>query len=148
MLVRKAELTDLATLVEFTAAEFMEAEGSTNIPATLENGIRKALVDNSVALYWVLLDDQNRHVGSVSALQEWSDWNAGYYWWIQSMYLRPGARGKGYMSLLLDAVKSEMQRQDGLQLRLYVDKGNHAAIKAYQKANFIHSKYKIMTLEK
>ena len=148
MLVRKAELKDLPNLVKFTAEEFMEAEGSVNIPDTLENGIRKALIDNSVALYWVLVDDQNRHVGSISALKEWSDWNAGYYWWIQSIYLTPSERGKGYMSLLLDAVKSEMKRQNGLELRLYVDEDNQAAIKAYQKANFVHSKYKIMTLRR
>lgn len=146
MLVRKAELEDLAVLVEFTAEEFMQAEGSTDIPDTLEVGIKKALLDNSVALYWVLEDEQNRRIGSISALTEWSDWKAGYYWWIQSMYIRPSERGKGYMSLLLDAVKSEMQRQNGLELRLYVDKNNQAAIKAYRKANFIHSKYKIMTL--
>jgi GNAT superfamily N-acetyltransferase len=146
VLVRRAVLKDLADLVEFTTQEFLEAEGSTAIPATLEKGIGKALVDNSLALYWVLEDDQNRSIGSVSALQEWSDWHAACYWWIQSMYLRPEARGKGYMSLLLDAVKSEMQRQNGLQLRLYVEENNAVAIKAYEKANFVHSKYKIMTL--
>lgn len=148
MLVRKAELKDLPTLVDFIAAEFMEAEGSTNVPDTLENGIRRALIDNSVALYWVLLNEQNRLVGSVSVLQEWSDWHAGYYWWIQSLYIRPADRGKGYLCLLLNAVKSEMKRQNGLELRLYVDADNQAAIKAYQKANFVHSKYKIMTLRK
>ena len=146
--VRRADLKDLSCLVEFTAEEAREAEGSIKIPDTLEKGIRKALEDHSVALYWVLVDDQDKPVGSVSALKEWSDWNAGYYWWIQSMYLAPSQRGKGRMAVLLDAVKFEMEQQKGLELRLYVHEENRAAIKAYEKSEFVHSKYKIMTLSK
>lgn len=144
--VRKAKLKDLSYLVEFTAQEAREAEDSIKIPSTLEKGIRTALEDDSVAQYWVLVDSQNTPVGSVSALTEWSDWHAGYYWWIQSMYLTPSQRGKGRMTLLLDAVKSEMAQQQGLELRLYVHEENKAAIRAYKKAEFAHSQYKIMVL--
>jgi GNAT superfamily N-acetyltransferase len=148
MLVRKAGLIDLPLLVEFTAEEAREAENSIKIPFTLEKGIKKALEDNKIATYWVLVDESDNPVGSVSALKEWSDWNAGYYWWIQSMYLTPNQRGKGRMSMLLDAVKSEMANQNGLELRLYVHKDNRSAIKAYEKSNFTHSDYKIMVLGK
>jgi len=148
MLVRKADLRDLSFLVEFTAEEAREAENSIRIPVTLEKGIKKALEDNSIATYWVLVDESDNPVGSISALKEWSDWNAGYYWWIQSMYLTQNQRGKGRMSMLLDAIKSEMASQNGLELRLYVHKDNGAAIRAYEKANFLHSDYKIMVLGK
>ena len=146
MRVRKAELKDLSFLIEFVAEEAREAEGSIKIPDTLEKGIRAALEDCSIAIYWVLVDEENKPVGIVSALKEWSDWNAGYYWWIQSMYLSPSQRGKGRMSMLLDTVKSEMEQQKGLELRLYVHENNQAAIRAYEKAKFVHSPYKIMTL--
>jgi GNAT superfamily N-acetyltransferase len=146
--VRKARQEDLSYLVEFTAEEAREAEGSVKIPDTLEKGIGAALVDNTIATYWVLVDDNDIPVGSVSALKEWSDWNAGYYWWIQSMYLAPSQRGKGRMTLLLEAVKSEMKSQQGLELRLYVHKDNGVAVRAYEKANFEHSDYRIMTLSK
>lgn len=144
MRVRKAELKDLPLLIEFTAQEARESESSTKIPDTLEKGIRKALKDSNIAMYWVLVDEADIPVGSVSALKEWSDWNAGYYWWIQSMYLAPSQRGKGRMSLLLDTVQFEMRRQNGLELRLYVHQENKGAIKAYEKAGFKHSEYKIM----
>jgi GNAT superfamily N-acetyltransferase len=146
--VREAELKDLSYLVEFTAEEAREAEDCIKIPDTLEKGIKKALEDDSVAIYWVLVDGMDTPVGSVSALKEWSDWNAGYYWWIQSMYLTPSQRGKGRMALLLDAVKCKMEQQKGLELRLYVHEDNKAAIRAYEKAEFVHSQYKIMTLSK
>jgi len=144
--VRKARREDLSYLVKFTAEEAIEAEGSIKIPDTLEKGISAALEDNSIATYWVLVDEKDTPVGSVSALKEWSDWNAGYYWWIQSMYLAPSQRGKGRMALLLEAVKSEMKSQKGLELRLYVHKDNGAAVRAYEKSSFKHSDYRIMTL--
>jgi len=147
MSVRRAVLDDLPYLVKFTAEEAREAENSVKIPATLTKGIKMALEDDSVAMYWVLLDENGYPVGSVSALKEWSDWNAGYYWWIQSMYLVPSQRGKGKMKILLDAVRSLMAQEKGLQLRLYVHEDNKTAIKAYHKSKFVHSKYKIMTLD-
>lgn len=146
MKVRKAVLDDLPFLVNFTAEEAKEAEGSIKIPETLEKGIQVALRDPSIATYWVLVDDNNTPVGSVSAVREWSDWNAGYYWWIQSMFLSKQQRGKGRMSMLLDAVKQEMKEQKGLELRLYVHKDNRTAVRAYQNSHFSKSDYEIMIL--
>jgi ribosomal protein S18 acetylase RimI-like enzyme len=142
--VRRAELNDLDKLVEFTAAEAREAEGHEKDTKTLGDGIKAALEDRSIAMYWVLLNQNNEPVGSASALKEWSDWSAGYYWWIQSMYIESDYRGKGYMDLLLDAIRSDMKKQDGLELRLYVNEDNQVAIKAYKKSNFTFSKYRIM----
>ena len=144
MKVRRAELNDLDKLVEFTAAEAREAEGDTKNMKTLADGIKAALEDGSIAMYWVLVNEDNQPVGSASALKEWSDWNAGYYWWIQSMYIRPDYRGKGYLDLLLDAIQLEMKKQNGLELRLYVHENNQAAIRAYEKANFVFYKYRIL----
>ena len=146
--VRRADINDLPVLIEFILKEALASEGSIKDSKKLEKGIRTALEDASVAMYWVLVDESGNPVGSVSALREWSDWNAGYYWWIQSMYLAPDHRGKGYMPLLIDAVTAEMEKQNGLELRLYVHKGNERAIAAYQKASFEKSPYEIMVLKK
>jgi RimJ/RimL family protein N-acetyltransferase len=105
---------------------------------------RKVLVAN----YWVIVDQRDNPVGSVSVIKEWSDWNAGYFWWIQGMYLLPAYRGKGLMKSMIDEVESEMKKSGGLELRLYVHTENHAAIRAYEKAKFIDSKYRIMVLNK
>ena len=147
MRVRRAELNDLDKLIEFTTAEAREAEGDEKDIETLRNGIKTALEEHSIAMYWVLINQHNETVGSASALKEWSDWNAGYYWWIQCMYIKPDYRGKGHMDLLLDAIRLEMKEQAGLELRLYVHENNHAAIRAYKKSNFTFSKYRIMIQE-
>lgn len=146
MKIRKAELKDLDHLVDFTMEEAREAEGLEKPVGVLRNGIEVALIDNSVAMYWVIMDTKGEPIGSVSVTKEWSDWNAGFYWWIQSMYLRPAHRGKGLMRLMLASVKDEMIKQNGLELRLYVHSHNQIAISAYEKAGFASSKYRIMVL--
>ena len=148
MKIRKAELRDLPYLVDFTSEEAREAEGRKEISETLRRGIKTALDDSSIAIYWVAVDKNDCPIGSVSSVKEWSDWNAAYYWWIQSMYLKPEYRGKGFVAQLVNVVNSEMIAQGGLELRLYVHSENEAAKKAYKKVGFKFSDYELMTLGK
>ena len=145
--VRKATTQDLEFLIAFTAEEAKEAEKIEKIPSTLRKGIEAALQDKSKSIYWVIVDESNRPFGNVSALKEWSDWNAGYYWWIQSMYISPQYRGKGYIQLLINEVKKEMMKENGIELRLYVHNLNKTAAKAYQKVGFVKSDYEIMIMK-
>ncbi|HYF66228.1 MAG TPA: GNAT family N-acetyltransferase [Herpetosiphonaceae bacterium] len=143
--VRRAALADADTLVGFTVAEAAESEGAAKPAATIRAGIVAALADETVATYWVL-DAGSQAIGNISVVKEWSDWHAGYYWWIQSMYLLPSHRGRGLMRLLLQAVEQAARDQAALELRLYVHQDNARAIQAYRKAGFNDSAYRIMTL--
>jgi len=145
--IRKAVINDIDSLIEFSLEEAKEAEGLTKVPDTLRAGITAALNDSSKATYWVIVDENDKPFGNVSALKEWSDWNDGYYWWIQSMFISPSYRGKGYLELLINTVKSEMKRENGLELRLYVHKTNKVAIRAYEKVGFVISNYDVMILK-
>jgi GNAT superfamily N-acetyltransferase len=144
--VRRATLADAETLVSFTIAEAGEAEGVVKGDATVRHGIVTALHDERIATYWVLEAD-SAVIGNVSVVKEWSDWNAGYYWWIQSMYLTPPYRGQGLMGLLLQAIQDAAHDQGALELRLYVHHENARAITAYHKAGFQDSAYRIMVLD-
>jgi ribosomal protein S18 acetylase RimI-like enzyme len=148
LLVRKAKINDLNQLIEFTLSEAREAEGLVLEFNKIHDGVKAALIDSRIANYWVIVDQRDNPVGSVSVIKEWSDWNAGYFWWIQGMYLLPAYRGKGLMKSMIDEVESEMKKSGGLELRLYVHTENHAAIRAYEKAKFTDSKYRIMVLNK
>jgi ribosomal protein S18 acetylase RimI-like enzyme len=146
-IVRRAKLTDLEKLVEFTLSEANEAEGLSKNSEMAREGIRAALGDDSVAIYWVLQDSDNEVVGNISVVKEWSNWNAGYYWWIQSLYIKPEHRGRGYMRKLIQTVKESARQYKGLDLRLYVHKNNKRAISAYLRTGFVDSDYRIMTME-
>jgi GNAT superfamily N-acetyltransferase len=142
--VRRADLNDLDQLAIFTAAEFREAERTSSAPESIRSGVEAALEDDTLGMYWVLVADDSRLIGSVSVVKEWSDWHAGYYWWIQSMYIQPEHRGKGLIEKLLDAVKAAAKAEEAIDLRLYVHKLNARAIKAYRKSGFCDSDYQIM----
>jgi GNAT superfamily N-acetyltransferase len=144
--IRRARSADLESLVSFAVVEAKEAEGITKDSERVRQGITTALHDESVAMYWVLEKNNTGVIGSVSIVKEWSDWNSGYYWWIQNMYILPEFRGKGLMERLIQALKDTARNEDALELRLYVHKNNAQAISAYQKVGFFDSDYRIMTM--
>lgn len=144
--VRNANLNDLENLVEFIVAEANEAEGIHKASDIIISGIKAGLENPNIARYWVLENEKQDPVGSVSVVKEWSDWNCAFYWWIQSMYLLPSHRGKGLMNMLLQEVKNVAKTEDAIELRLYVHRNNKRAIKAYQKSGFCDSDYEIMIL--
>jgi GNAT superfamily N-acetyltransferase len=145
--VRRADLGDLGQLVEFTLSEAREAEGISKEPEKAREGIRAALEDESFALYWVVQSDNNETVGNVSVVKEWSNWSAGYFWWIQSMFIKPEYRGRGLLERLIQTVRESARQSNALELRLYVHKDNARAIKAYYKSGFVDSDYRIMRMD-
>ena len=144
--IRKATSADLQSLVSFAVAEAKEAEGVKKDSERVRQGITTALNDDSIAMYWVLEKKSIGVIGSISTVKEWSDWNSGYYWWIQSMYLLPEFRGKGFMERLIQALKDAARNEGALELRLYVHKNNAQAISAYQKVGFFDADYRVMTM--
>ncbi len=145
-LVRRATYSDLKKLVSFAIAEAGEVEKTARQPETIREGVRVGLADGSIAMYWVLENGDAEIVGNVSVVKEWSNWNAGYYWWIQSMFLLPEFRGRGLMDKLIAAVKEAAGQEAAVDLRLYVHTGNERAIKAYRKSGFLDLDYRIMTM--
>ena len=41
------------------------------------------------------LESDSSYAGCLGVTSEWSDWNAGYYWWFQSVYVKPSFRNIG-----------------------------------------------------
>jgi GNAT superfamily N-acetyltransferase len=144
--IRKATYADLKRLVSFALEEAKEAEGIKKDSNRVRQGITTALNDDSIAMYWVLEKDNSDVIGSVSIAREWSDWNSGYYWWIQNMYILPEFRGKGLIERLIQALKDMAREEGAIELRLYVHKNNAQAISAYQKVGFFDADYRIMTM--
>lgn len=144
--VRRAELSDIEMLVSFAVQEAEEAEGIELSPENVRRGIRAALANDSLGRFWILTGENEEAVGNISVIREWSNWNGGYYWWIQSLFILPEFRGAGLMQNLIDAVKDAAHRGGAIDLRLYVHGKNERAIKAYHKAGFSESVYRIMKM--
>jgi GNAT superfamily N-acetyltransferase len=143
-MIRPATVADLDLLAQFTIEEAREAEGRALDPEAARDGVAAAFAPGEPKVrYWIAGEPP---VGSVSVTPEWSDWNAAPYWWIQSCYVRPEARGRGVIGELLAAVRAEAAAAGVAELRLLVHRDNGRARAAYERAGYRGLPYDVMTL--
>src|SRR5437763_1518136 len=143
--IRHATLADAPVIVEYNRRLADESEGMTLDPARLVPGVRAVLADAQKGLYFVAEEPGQGVVGQMMITFEWSDWRDGWLWWIQSVYVRPGARRRGVFRALYEHVAAAARRQaDVVGLRLYVDKDNTAAQETYYRLGMKPSNYFVL----
>ncbi len=75
---------------------------------------------------------------------EWSDWRNGFFWWVQSVYVKKEYRRQGLYSEMYRFVKSEAgRRPDVCGFRLYVEKDNLSAQKTYAALGMERTHYRL-----
>jgi ribosomal protein S18 acetylase RimI-like enzyme len=131
--IRRAVEGDAAVIVEFNRLLAEESEGKTLDRAVLTAGVAAGLADPSKSVYF-LAEEDGVAVGQIMYTTEWSDWRNGWFWWIQSVYVRPEARRQGVFRALFEHVQ-KAAKADGqvIGLRLYVERENHVAQETYQR---------------
>jgi len=130
--VRRADTADLDTICAFNAAMALETEGRSLDPGTLRRGVEGGLADSSRARYFVA-EWAGEASGCLMLTLEWSDWRAGFWWWIQSVYVRPEARRAGvYRALHAHVLVLARQDPEVVGLRLYVERNNQIAHNTYE----------------
>jgi GNAT superfamily N-acetyltransferase len=141
MNIRRAKSSDAASLVSFNQQMALETEGKQLDEALLSAGVRAVFSDPNKGFY-VVAEDGSSIVGGLLVTFEWSDWRNKWFWWIQSVYIVPEARGKSIYSRLYEFVKAEAVKQgDVYGFRLYVERENTHAIKVYEKLGMKNSVY-------
>jgi len=142
--IRRATPDDVETLVRFNAALALESEGKVLARSVLEAGVRAVFADPAKGFYTVAERDGGI-IGQSSVTFEWSDWRNGWYWWIQSVYVREDARRGGVFSAIYRHLEAEAAADPQvIGLRLYVDNGNHSAKAAYAKLGMEDENYMLM----
>ena len=131
---------DIEAIAQFQVDMAMESEGTTLDRQTVLRGVTEAMNDRNRGLYLVTRKE-SEVVGSLMITREWSDWNAQWYWWVQSVYITPAHRGKGLFRAMYAKVK-ELASLEGIeQVRLYVDKSNRVAQEVYRKVGMEECHY-------
>ena len=136
----RGEVCDIDSIVQFQADMAMESEGCILDKEKVTNGVTAAMLDDSKGIYWVA-KFEGKAIGSLMLTREWSDWNNGWYWWIQSVYVIPEFRRKGVYKAMYQNVKDAAKANNVSQIRLYVDKTNVSAQKVYQNLGMQESHY-------
>ena len=86
--IRRAVPADEAVLVEFNLAIAWETEHKRLNRDVLTVGVRAVFADAARGFYTVAENDRGEVVGQMMVTYEWSDWRNGWFWWVQSVYVR------------------------------------------------------------
>ena len=141
--IRKAEPGDAPAIVEFNRRLAWETEKKQLDPAILERGVIRVLADPAGGFYLVA-DAGDDIIAQLMVTFEWSDWRNGWFWWLQSVYVREDHRRSGvFRSLFDELVKRARAAGDVVGLRLYVENDNHRAQATYERLGLAGTGYSV-----
>jgi GNAT superfamily N-acetyltransferase len=144
--LRRATARDAGTIVEFNRLLALESEGKTLDVAVLRKGVDTCLQDEMKGFYTIAEQD-GIAVGQTLITLEWSDWRNGWFWWIQSVYVREDARSSGVFKAIFHHLRNEAAAKDDvIGLRLYMDKGNERARKVYGSLGMMETEYELFEM--
>jgi len=139
--VRPATPADAAAIVEFQLRLARESEGLALAPEVVAAGVGGVFADLARGRYWVA-ESGGRLVGCLLTTFEWSDWRAGTVVWVQSVYVVPEARRRGVYRSLYERLRNDVEASpDWKGIRLYVDKTNAPAQRAYERLGMTREHY-------
>lgn len=142
IIITKGQIEDIENIAQFQVDMAMESEGTQLDKDTVTKGVSAAMADENKGLYYIARVD-GKAVGSLMLTREWSDWNNGWYWWIQSVYVAPDYRRQGVYKSMYNAVCTDAKQQNIAQVRLYVDKTNTRGQEVYSSLGMQESHYLI-----
>lgn len=141
MNIRIATSADAQAMVEFNQAMALETEGKMLDSDTLHKGVEAVFSDDQKGFY-VVAESDGEIIGGLMVTYEWSDWRNGWFWWIQSVYIRPEARGQRVYAKLYDFVKAKAAANGNVcGFRLYVETENSLAQRVYERVGMAASSY-------
>ena len=125
-------ITHLEEITRFQMDMAMESEGTSLDYERVHNGVKAVLEDEAKGRY-IIAKVNEEAVGCLMITREWSDWNCGWYWWIQSVCVHPNYRERGIYKTMYGKVLEFAKEENVSQIRLYVDKNNTTAQRVYQR---------------
>ena len=94
--------------------------------------------------FYLMAEVNQTIVGLTMNTREWSDWNNGAYYCIQSIFVTDHEHEKEIHDALLDKAKSlAKEHYDVCGIRLYVHKDDKTTQKAYEELGLQKIKYRV-----
>ena len=142
--IRRAVPADAPIIVEFNRLLAEESEGMALQLDVLRSGVLAGLADPNKSLYFVA-KLEGAVVGQLMITREWSDWRNGWFWWIQSVYVRSQFRRQGVFRALFEHVHQAAGRDpEVIGLRLYVEEENKDAQHIYERMGMEWTSYRVL----
>ena len=131
--IRLATVQDAEIVADFNRRLAWETEHKQLDVEVLTRGVTRLLGDPNRGFY-LLAENGGEVVGQLMATFEWSDWRDGWFWWLQSVYVREDHRRAGvFRALFAEMVARARAAGNVIGLRLYVKKDNDRAHATYEQ---------------
>ncbi len=144
--IRPATPADAPVVAAFNVALARESESKELDPVLLTAGVGAVLADPSKGVY-TLAESGGEVVGQMMLTYEWSDWRNGWFWWVQSVYVRPDARRGGvFRALFADTLARAAADPGVIGVRLYMEPGNDHARATYRALGLVEAGYEVFEL--
>lgn len=141
--IGRAQERALDAIVEFQIQMALETEAKQLDETTVRRGVAHLFAHPEDGFYLVARAGEEI-VASLMVTTEWSDWRAGVFWWIQSVYVIPAHRRQGLYRRLYDEVQHIAQDAEGvLGFRLYVERDNRIARETYAALGMHETPYRL-----
>lgn len=128
--IRTASRDDISHIAQWNSAMAWETERKTLEPAVIERGVT-AVFDEPRRGFYLVAERAGEPAGCLLITYEWSDWRAGDFWWIQSVYVVESARREGVFRQLYENARQRAMKSSAVGLRLYVETENERAQRTY-----------------
>lgn len=112
--VEKGTEAEAGKIAEFQIDMALESEGAILDRDKILNGVRAGLSDPAKGTYYIVRTESGETAGSLLVTKEWSDWNNCWYWWIQSVFVKPEYRRQGAFTYLYETVRAFAKQKDPL----------------------------------
>jgi len=146
VVIRVGEPEDAATIADFNRRMAWETEHKELDAATVARGVARVFEDPKKGFYLVA-DSAGEVVAQLMVTFEWSDWRDGWFWWIQSVYVRDDSRRQGLFRRLMTAVIDRATAAGGVVgIRLYVERENAKALATYRGLGMHDAGYLVQEL--
>jgi GNAT superfamily N-acetyltransferase len=144
--IRRATLADAAIICDFNSRLAFESEHTTLDAVVLRAGVESLLRDPAKGFY-SLAEQDGEVVGQTLITYEWSDWRNGWFWWIQSVYVRADARRGGVFRTLFTTLRDQAAADASvIGIRLYLEHENERAAETYRSLGMVPTSYRMMEL--
>ena len=143
--VRAATAADVPAIVEYNCRLARETEAKELDPAVVAAGAAAAIADPDRKGPYYLACDGDDVVGQMQVTYEWSDWRNGWWWWVQSVYVRADYRCRGVFRTLYEHVRRRAREAgDVIGIRLYVERENRVAQATYRRLGMATIPFEMM----
>jgi ribosomal protein S18 acetylase RimI-like enzyme len=141
--LREAKSSEADLIAGFQIAMAKETEDLSLEPTIVYAGVQAIFNDPGKGKYY-LAECEGEIVACMLTTYEWSDWRNGTFIWLQSVYVKPGFRGKGVFRSMYRHIKELVSENENLKgIRLYVFHTNERAQAVYRSLEMEDQQYRM-----